>query len=317
MDDPTLPEPSLDVAIKNQAAEVLDTAVLDALPLAGGSTSEVWQLVTARGSVLLKCRDLSGAVDAADGFFNTEAQGLNELSRVLQSSAGLSNGQITERSVQADIRVPEVYFSDEALILMEWLSPAKDIDKRRHFDDQLAEGLARLHQSETPGFGFHNNNYCGATTQLNQQMHDGYEFYATQRLLPQGKWARDKGILGHGHTMKLDRLAARLADYIPQQRAGLVHGDLWHGNVLCVENGIPAIIDPACYWGWPESDIAMTVLFGGFDAGFYQSYKAIIPSAEGFDERVPVYNLYHVLNHLNVFGVAYKSHVEAILDRFT
>ncbi len=315
MDDTSEPS-TLEEGAKKLASEVLSAAITESELLSGGDSCEVWRLETPRCDALLKLRSLGGSVDNEDGFFQAEQQGLHELTQGLRRSAGQDVGHL----FQSSIRTPEVLYTDKSIILMEWLEPAQlhtlSEDKKQRFNEQLAEGLARLHNSEVPAFGFHNDNFCGVTPQLNQQMRDGYEFYATQRLLPQGKWARDKGLINHACTMKLDRLAARLKDYIPSQKPGVLHGDLWSGNVLCVEDGVPALIDPACYWGWPESDIAMTVLFGGFDADFYQNYKAIIPSAEGFDERVPVYNLYHVLNHLNIFGGSYKGHVEAILGRF-
>ena len=114
----------------------------------------------------------------------------------------------------------------------------------------------------------------------------------------------------------LERLCDRLQSLVPAQGPALLHGDLWSGNVLFDDSGAPVLIDPACYRGWPEAEIAMCALFGGFPEAFYQSWEAAAGPEPGWRERLPIYQLYHLLNHLNLFGMGYHSQVVAVIRRF-
>jgi fructosamine-3-kinase len=111
-------------------------------------------------------------------------------------------------------------------------------------------------------------------------------------------------------------LAGKLPDLVPAQPASLLHGDLWSGNAIADQHGQPAIIDPAAYYGWAEADLAMTALFGGFSGEFYQAYTEVRPLAPGWRERFSLYNLYHLLNHLNLFGRGYYGQMIQTLDRW-
>jgi fructosamine-3-kinase len=115
----------------------------------------------------------------------------------------------------------------------------------------------------------------------------------------------------------LEGLCGRLEALVPKQGPALLHGDLWNGNVLFDTLGQPVLIDPACYWGWPEAEIAMCALFGGFPQSFYTSWESAARPETGWRERLPIYQLYHLLNHLNLFGGAYHTQVMATLRRFT
>jgi fructosamine-3-kinase len=115
---------------------------------------------------------------------------------------------------------------------------------------------------------------------------------------------------------QLDSIATRLDRWIPAQAAVLIHGDLWSGNIHCDNRGQPALIDPACYWGWAEAELAMTTLFGGFAPAFYDAYAAASGLEADWRERASLYNLYHLLNHLLLFGGSYAQSVSAILDRY-
>ena len=113
-----------------------------------------------------------------------------------------------------------------------------------------------------------------------------------------------------------EALAKRLPELVPHQPASLIHGDLWSGNVICDKNGMPVLIDPAAHYGWAEADIAMTTLFGGFKPDFYDAYNSIRPLETGWLKRMPLYNLYHLLNHLNLFGGGYHSQVMTVVRQF-
>jgi len=147
-------------------------------------------------------------------------------------------------------------------------------------------------------------------------MADGFAFFAEARLLHQGKLARDAGLLDSGAIRKLEWLAARLDRWIPEQPASLIHGDLWGGNAHCGPEGEPVLIDPAAHYGWAEAELAMTTLFGRFPEAFYRSYLASSQLSPEWESRIPLYNLYHLLNHLNLFGGGYRQSVQAVLDRY-
>lgn len=211
------------------------------------------------------------------------------------------------------VATPEVLQVDDTQLVTRLLVPQRP---SRHAWETLGTQLAQLHQLRQPCFGFPEDNYCGATPQPNTRTDDGHLFFSEQRLLFQGRMARSAGRLRSSDLDDLDSLCARLQDLIPEQAPSLLHGDLWSGNVLFCADG-PYLIDPACYWGWPEADLAMTTLFGRFDNSFYESYQSISPLPPGFEERISLYNLYHLLNHLNIFGRTYHSEVVAVLRRFS
>lgn len=211
-------------------------------------------------------------------------------------------------------RVPECYAQAEKFIAIEWLAPVK---QDRDYDEKLARGLAALHSSRAESFGFQLDNYCGASPQRNSWYEDGYAFFAECRLMPQARRAFDSGLLSARLLKSVETISACLPDLIPKQAAALLHGDLWCGNVLCTGESEPALIDPASYYGWPESDLAMMHLFGGFSSRVFSAYEECRPIPGGFKERSPIYNLYHLMNHLNLFGHGYLSDVKNILRRFS
>ncbi|MDJ0877870.1 MAG: fructosamine kinase family protein [Halieaceae bacterium] len=182
---------------------------------------------------------------------------------------------------------------------------------------QLGAEMGALHAIPQPCFGFSTDNFCGATPQPNPQLDDGYAFFAEHRLGYQGRLALDAGLLDTEHLEGLARLGRRLPELVPEQGPALLHGDLWNGNVLFDSAGRPVVIDPACYWGWPEADIAMCALFGGFPETFFQAWEESWGPEPGWRDRLPLYQLYHMLNHLNLFGGGYRAQALAILSRFS
>lgn len=188
----------------------------------------------------------------------------------------------------------------------------------------LGSQLAKLHRApqppqagnEDPMYGLDRDNYCGKGRQLNQLCVDGHAFFCDYRLLNQARLAYDNGFLESPWIIYLESICERLTELIPTQPASLLHGDLWSGNLLVNKKGLPALIDPAVYYGWREADIAMTLLFGGFPHDFYNSYNEIWPLEYDWRNRVPLYNLYHLLNHLNIFGVSYLEQVQSTISRY-
>jgi len=194
---------------------------------------------------------------------------------------------------------------EHAWIVLEHLElrPVRTVEEGR----LAAEALTRLHANQSEAFGWHRDNHIGDTPQENRQSGNWSRFFALQRLKPQFELA---AINGFGAELTklgqkiIDRTPAMFLDY--HARPSLVHGDLWHGNIaISCEKEIVAMYDPAVHYGDHEVDLAMAELFGGLPNTFYSTYRALSPLAEGHAERKTLYNLYHILNHLNLFGRSY------------
>ncbi len=231
---------------------------------------------------------------APSGFFNAEAAGLRAL--------GVSS-----------FRIPEVIAVTDASITLEYIAAGRP---NAHSWETAGQSLALLHQKTHSKFGFECDTYCGDSLQPNGWRDNGFDFYREQRYQPQIQRARDAGLLSQHEVADLERLINRLEDRIPIQSPALLHGDLWSGNLLFDEHRHPVLIDPACYFGWPEADLAMTQTFGSFDARFYQAYQSVYPLEPGYEDRTALYNLYHWLNHLNLFGGMYHGQVSAVIRRY-
>ena len=179
----------------------------------------------------------------------------------------------------------------------------------------LGEQMAALHGVTRDHFGWTLDNYIGTTPQANRPTRDWTEFWRDRRLGPQIAMARAAGYGGRlidaGERL-LENLDAVMRDHRPQ--ASLLHGDLWGGNKAYTPAGQPVIFDPASYYGDRETDIAMTELFGGFEPAFYAAYQSCAPLPAGYPLRRELYKLYHVLNHLNLFGRAYLARCESMLE---
>jgi fructosamine-3-kinase len=201
----------------------------------------------------------------------------------------------------------------QAFLALEWIEFG---GASSHTESALGERLARLHRVTAPRFGWHRDNTIGATAQHNDWSDDWVRFLAAHRLGFQLDLAARHGAGGRlverGHRL-CERLGEFFADHRP--RPSLLHGDLWGGNWAADPAGDPVIFDPAVYFGDREADLAMTRLFGGFGRAFYAAYEAAWPLDPGAAERVALYNLYHVLNHLNLFGGGYRSQAEAMIER--
>lgn len=211
-------------------------------------------------------------------------------------------------------RIPEAYAHGRDFLLLEDLSPAP---AAKDYWEKLGNQLAHVHRQTSPKFGFDHDNYIGSTPQPNSRHTDGYAFFAENRLRFQARLAVERGYLNTDDLEQLESIVAQLKHLIPQQPASLLHGDLWSGNAITDSEGEPALIDPAVHYGWAEAELGMTALFGGFPDRFYLAYLEVHPLQPGWRERFPIYNLYHLLNHLNLFGSGYLGPVRAILRRFS
>ena len=279
-----MPDWSLITEQLRQAGITISSPSLPA-PVGGGDISAAWRMPTDHGAVFLK----TGPA-ASYEMFAAEAEGLAEL-------AGANA-----------VRVPEALATgqqnDTAFLATEWLALERTSAAAER---QLGGQLATLHRRTREQFGWHRDNTIGLTPQHNPWMDDWVDFYREHRLRYQLELAADNGFRG-----ELQALGTRLMRRLPiffehyEPRASLLHGDLWGGNWSCC-NGVPVIFDPAVYYGDREADLAMTRLFGGFGRAFYEAYEANWPLEPGHRERDALYQLYHVLNHLNLFGSGYLS----------
>lgn len=262
--------------------------------LSGGDINSAYQLQMADRSWFIKVN----RPDLAP-MFEAEAAGLKEL-------AGLNA-----------VRVPQVIAHGQSerysFLVLEHIDLGRlDSQSARLFGEQLAT----LHRHRQPFFGWHIDNTIGSTRQYNDRHDDWVEFWRDQRLLQQLRFAAENGYRGRLQSRgeKLaDKIDVFFTDYQPPP--SLLHGDLWGGNAAVDAEARPVMYDPACYYGDREADIAMTELFGGFDAAFYQAYRDNYPLDSGYETRKILYNLYHIVNHLNLFGSAYLHQAESMIDR--
>lgn len=266
-------------------------------PLGGGSINRTERLETTAGSFVLKSR-----AAAPPGFFQAEADGLRAL-----ASSGTS------------LTLPRVVAcgdDDAPFLLLEDLGNGT---RARDFDERLGRGLAQLHRASAARFGFARDNFCGATPQPNPWTDRWVDFYATSRLGFHARLARDAGRLSSRESGALDRLIARLGDWIgePPEGPALIHGDLWSGNVHVTADGAPAIIDPAVCYAHREAELGMMTLFGGFSSRVFEAYDEAFPLEPGWHDRNALYQLYHLLNHLNLFGDGYKGSVTRVVLGFS
>jgi protein-ribulosamine 3-kinase len=182
----------------------------------------------------------------------------------------------------------------------------------------LGQQLARLHQKTSTQYGWQQNNTIGSTPQINDWSESWIDFWREQRLGFQLELAKQNGVtrtLYKKGQLLLEQLDSFFVDYDPEP--SLLHGDLWSGNYSFIENGEPVIFDPAVYYGDREADIAMTELFGGFPAEFYMAYNEVWPLDKGYRQRKTLYNLYHILNHFNLFGGGYAMQAENMIEQLS
>lgn len=240
---------------------------------------------------------------------------LNSASLVEMFAAEAAGLEEIRRSKTLRTPTPIAYgtTAGSAYLVLEFLALTS-----RHLDHALlGEQLAQMHLCTQPHYGWWRDNTIGSTPQQNHPHHATWvSFWRDCRLKKQLDLAArngySEGLQARGEQL-LTAVAAFFAHYTPP--ASLLHGDLWSGNVSALESGLPVVFDPATYYGDRESDIAMTELFGGFHPRFYAAYQATYPLDPGYTSRKRLYNLYHVLNHLNLFGGGYLAQAEGMIDQ--
>lgn len=198
-------------------------------------------------------------------------------------------------------------------MLQEFIEPGA---RQRDFWETLGVQLAAMHTQTAPRYGFEHNNYIGSTPQINTWEEDGHTFFAEHRLRYQAELARRNHLLDTTTYSSVISLISRISQLVPSQPASILHGDLWSGNIHTGPNGEPVLIDPAAYYGWAEAELAMMTLFGSPPDSFFRAYESVRPLEPGYHSRFDLYNLYHLLNHLNLFGESYLGSVMSILRKY-
>lgn len=266
----------------------------------GGDINEAYRLGLSNGiQIFMKSNRRK-----SPSFFLREAEGL---------------AAITETGA---ISTPQVFGCGtgehgEAFLLLEFVEGRRP---RSHYQEILAQQLAQMHQAGTEKlvvggtYGFAQNNYIGANPQMNTPCSSWTEFFRDYRLKPQFQQA--SGYFKE-EWKKITKLLERTEEILVEpEYPSLVHGDLWAGNVMTGSDGLAWLTDPAAYVGHREADLAMTELFGGFSRRFYDAYREAAPLQPGYEKRKDFYNLYHLLNHLNLFGRSYLSSVRRIVEEY-
>ena len=257
-----------------------------------GNTSSTWKLFSDDMDLFIK----TCPVDICE-IYSAEVDGLFEISKT------------------DAIRVPEVIgfgkTDTENYLALEWI----DIEPSNYKTEiSFGEQLSELHRATSKNFGWFRDNTIGLTPQINNYSDDWINFFRENRLQYQLKLAYDNGYSG-----KLQQLGSILIKKLPlyfdssKIESSLLHGDLWAGNWGSYMDS-PIIFDPAVYFGDRETDLAMTMLFGGFGKNFYEAYESCWPLRQGYQKRLKIYQLYHVLNHLNLFGATYFKSAINLLD---
>jgi hypothetical protein len=260
--------------------------------LAGGSINQVYLINTSEGKKVVKVN----SANKFPGMFAAEKQGLETLK------------QANAFDVPAVFGLGEV--GDKAYLLLEH---KKEESQKGHFWKVFGKQLSQLHKTSAESFGFAASNYIGSLPQYNEPRESAAGFYVSQRLEPQVKMASERGFsLGD-----LSGFYRNISEEIPQEAPALLHGDLWSGNYITNEEGLPCLIDPAVCYGPREMDLAMMQLFGGFPSEVFDIYNDHFPLQQGWEERIPLWQLYYLLVHLNIFGRSYLPQVEEIIRRFS
>ena len=287
----------MDARLKAALASALGSEIETARGLAGGDINVAHQLALVDGRRLfVKTNERS-----PPGMFAAEARGLSWL-----AEAGA-------------LRIPEVVAvaspdDPQQFLVLELVgtgAPGRD------FDEKLGQGLAALHRAGAPAFGLDHDNFIGRLPQSNRPAPDWGTFYRRERLEPQHRRARDAGVAPASLGRQLDRLYARLDALVgPPEPPARLHGDLWGGNLMGDDRGVPCLIDPAVYGGHREIDLAMMRLFGGFGDDCFAAYEEVFPLSPGWADRVALHQVAPLVVHAIKFGGGYVDAASAAIARY-
>jgi fructosamine-3-kinase len=283
--------------IRHKIKAAIEDQIISQHSVSGGCINDAKIVTTQSGKSFFVKTNINSPKD----MFLKEANGLRELAKANV------------------IRIPKVIYSADDFIIIENIVPEI---KSKSFWENFGRNFAKLHQYMNKDFGFYEDNYIGSTPQLNIpneiESVSWEEFYFNKRLLFQYKLAEKNGYAGEELHKFFFQLESKISSILKDcdAKPSLLHGDLWSGNFITDETGNACLIDPAVYYGHREADLAMTKLFGGFDNRFYLAYNEEFPFDDGYKYRENIYKLYHVLNHLNLFGSGYYQQAVSLIKYY-
>lgn len=265
-------------------------------PVHGGDINRAFCIDSEQGKFFLKLNSSS----EYPGMFEKEAKGLNELKQnsLIKIPGVIKNGTVDNCQY----------------LLLQW------IEKRMAKNDcmeKFGNDLAKMHQQPQSFFGWNEDNYIGSLQQQNNKRQDWPSFYSECRILPLSKLLIDQGLFDKKESDNAEVLCKRLKNLFPEEPPALLHGDLWSGNYMIGKDGYVVMYDPAVYFGHREMDIGMSRLFGGFGEQFFEAYHHAYPLQKGWEDRLPLTQLYPLLIHAVLFGGHYIQTARGILARYS
>jgi fructosamine-3-kinase len=278
--------------IARRAEELLGSAVAATAPVAGGDISTATKLRLSSGrSAFMKT-----LTNAPEGFFEGEAEGL----RWLAEAGG--------------VQVPEVLAVEQDCLILEWVEPGKLTTEAA---SDFGRALAKTHDAGAPGYGLEHEGFIGRLPLPNKTAPTWAEFYATKRVLPYLKLARERGAISPEGAEAVEHVVGRLPELVPEEGPRRIHGDLWNGNVIWTHDAGCCVIDPAAHGGHRETDLAMLALFGlPHLPRVLQAYEEVSPLDDGWSERVGIHQLHPLLVHACLFGGGYGARAAEVASRY-
>ncbi len=283
--------------IAKRVLDELGETIISDKSVGGGCIADARTIKTNKGNTYF-LKSHSGA----PGMFLKEANGLSELAKA------------------NTIRIPKVILAYDDFLLMEQITSSGKVSC---FFEKFGKQLAEMHKYTGEEYGFFEDNYIGASLQFNvpenKEKSIWAEFYFQKRILPQFRFTEQNGYNTKELVQGVSKLETKIHRILSdsEEKPTLLHGDLWGGNYMIDEKGLPVLIDPAVYYGHREADLAMTKMFGGFSSDFYKAYQTTYPLPDGWEYREGVYLLYHYLNHLNLFGMGYYGACIRLLNKYS
>ncbi|MFL9844297.1 fructosamine kinase family protein [Flavobacterium rhizosphaerae] len=279
----------------NKILSKLPFKILKTTAVSGGDINKTYKLEAVEGNFFMKVNSLIKYPE----LFKKEANGIKSLA-------------------QSDIlKTPRVVTYGESdnyqYLILEWLQAGNETPESQV---KFGRQLATMHQKPQPFFGFTEDNYLGTWRQPNTQHTNWQDFYTECRIMPLVKLIVDNRTFYKENRVAAENFCSRIGELFPDEVPALLHGDLWGGNYISLENEDTALIDPAVYYGHREMDLGMSRLFGGFSAKFYEGYNEVYPLEQNWQERLPYSQLYPLLFHAYAFGGNYINSVKEILKRF-
>ena len=280
--------------LAQRAEELLGSAVVATAPVAGGDISTATRLRLSNGTTAL----MKTLPHAPEGFFEAEAAGLRWLAEV-----------------EGGVAVPEVLGADADCVIVAWVEQTGK--NNAESASTFGQRLATTHAAGAPSYGLERDGFIGKLPMPNRSCETWPEFYATRRVLPYLKLARDRGAVSETDAAAVEAVIGRLARLLPEEPPARLHGDLWNGNCLWGQDGAVHVIDPAAYGGHREVDLAMLHLFGlPHLPRVMQAYLDAAPLADGWEDRLGLHQLFPLLVHACMFGGGYGARAGDVARRY-